>query len=54
MSAMKRLVTTLLAMLLVLQLAAQQGDVVLCQGFFSPWIEEGWDVKGDNWAVWYI
>lgn len=33
---------------------AQQGDVVLCEGFFNPWLEEGWDAKGDNWAVWYI
>lgn len=28
--------------------------MVLCEGFFNPWLEEGWDVKGDNWAVWYI
>lgn len=33
---------------------AQQGDVVLCEGFYAPWLEEGWDAKGDDWAVWYI
>ena len=40
--------------LLALPLWGQQGDIVLCEGFFNPWFEEGWDVKGDNWAVWYL
>lgn len=39
---------------IALQASAQQGDVVLCEGFFNPWLEEGWDVKGDNWVVWYL
>ena len=43
-----------MVMFFVSPLLAQQGDVVLCEGFFNPWLEEGWDVKGDNWAVWYI
>lgn len=41
-------------MFLFLPLFGQQGDVMLCEGFFNPWLEEGWDAKGDNWAVWYI
>ena len=51
---MKRLSSLILLMALALPLAAQQGDVVLCEGFFSPWLEEGWEVKGDDWVVWYI
>ncbi len=43
-----------MAVFLVSPLLAQQGDIVLCEGFFNPWLEEGWDVKGDDWAVWYI
>lgn len=37
-----------------LKASAQQGDVVLCEGFFNPWLEEGWDVQGDDWVVWYM
>ena len=33
---------------------AQRGDVVLCEGFYNPWLNEGWDVGGDDWVVWYI
>ena len=51
---MKRLLIFLLLVLSALSLAAQQGDIVLCEGFFNPWLDEGWDVKGDNWAVWYL
>ena len=35
-------------------LFAQQGDVVLCEGFYNSWLEEGWDATGDDWVVWYI
>ena len=28
--------------------------MVLCEGFFNPWLEEGWDATGDDWVVWYI
>ena len=51
---MKRLLTFLLLVLTALPLVAQQGDIVLCEGFFNPWLDEGWDVRGDNWAVWYL
>lgn len=51
---MKKHLLILLVLILTLPLFAQQGDVVLCEGFFNPWLEEGWDAKGDNWAVWYI
>ena len=51
---MNKRLLTLLVILLVSPLFAQQGDVVLCEGFFSPWLEEGWDAKGDDWVVWYI
>ena len=51
---MKRRWTFIILAFITLPLAAQQGDVVLCEGFFNPWLEEGWDVKGDNWAVWYL
>ena len=51
---MKKRLLTLFAIVFTLSLFAQQGDVVLCEGFFNPWLEEGWDVKGDNWAVWYL
>ena len=51
---MKRFLTFIVLILFALSLKAQQGDVVLCEGFFNPWLEEGWDVKGDNWAVWYL
>lgn len=51
---MKRFLLFSLLILFALPLTAQQGDVVLCEGFFNPWLEEGWDVKGDNWAVWYL
>jgi len=51
---MKRLLSLIILILFILPLKAQQGDVVLCEGFFNPWLEEGWDAKGDNWVVWYI
>ena len=51
---MKSPLLTILLFLFTLPLFGQQGDVVLCEGFFNPWLEEGWDAKGDNWAVWYI
>jgi len=51
---MKKHLLTLLAILLTLPLFAQQGDVVLCEGFFNPWLEEGWDATGDDWVVWYL
>ena len=51
---MKHRFLTFLMMVFTLPLFAQQGDVVLCEGFFNPWLEEGWEAKGDNWAVWYI
>ena len=51
---MKRLLPFLLTVFLASSLSAQQGDVVLCEGFFNPWLEEGWDVKGDDWVVWYM
>lgn len=51
---MKRLLSFLTAVFMAASLFAQQGDVVLCEGFFNPWLDEGWDVKGDNWVVWYL
>ena len=51
---MKRLLTILLLINLAMPLMAQTGDVVLCEGFYSPWLNEGWDVGGDDWVVWYI
>ena len=51
---MKHRILTLFAIFLTSPLFAQQGDVVLCEGFFNPWLEEGWDAKGDDWVVWYI
>ncbi len=51
---MKKHLLSLLLFLFGLPLCAQQGDVVLCEGFFNPWLEEGWDAKGDDWVVWYI
>jgi hypothetical protein len=51
---MKSRLFAFLMFLFALPLFGQQGDVVLCEGFFNPWLEEGWDAKGDNWAVWYI
>ena len=51
---MKRWPIFLFLLFLTFEVVAQRGDVVLCEGFFSPWLEEGWDVKGDDWAVWYI
>jgi len=51
---MKRLLTILIAVFMTATLTAQQGDVVLCEGFFNPWLEEGWDVQGDGWVVWYL
>ena len=51
---MKHRLLTLFAIFLTSPLFAQQGDVVLCEGFFNPWLEEGWDAKGDDWVVWYI
>ena len=52
--SMKHRLLTLFAIILTTPLFAQQGDVVLCEGFFNPWLEEGWDAKGDDWVVWYI
>ena len=49
----KRLLT-IIVLLFSLQAFSQQGDVMLCEGFFNPWLEEGWDAKGDDWVVWYI
>ena len=51
---MKCRLLTLFLVFFTLPLFAQQGDVVLCEGFFNPWLEEGWDATGDDWVVWYI
>jgi hypothetical protein len=51
---MKRHLLTLFVLLFSLQTFSQQGDVVLCEGFFNPWLEEGWDARGDDWVVWYL
>ena len=51
---MKHRLLTFLAIVFTLPLFAQQGDVVLCEGFFNPWLEEGWDARGDDWVVWYV
>lgn len=51
---MKKFLLYITLVWLCLPLKAQQGDVVLCEGFFNPWLEEGWDATGDDWAVWYI
>ena len=51
---MKKHLLTLFAILLTAPLFAQQGDVVLCEGFFNPWLEEEWDAQGDDWVVWYV
>ncbi len=51
---MKKYLLTLLTVIFTLPIFAQQGDVVLCEGFFNPWLEEGWDAKGDDWVVWYL
>lgn len=51
---MNRLFLILLLVLFAVPIEAQTGDVVLCQGFYSPWLEEGWEVVGDEWVVWYF
>ena len=51
---MKSRLLTLLVVLLTMPLFAQQGDVVLCEGFYNSWLGEGWDATGDDWVVWYI
>jgi hypothetical protein len=51
---MKHHLLTLLAIILFSPLFAQQGDLVLCEGFFNPWLDEGWDATGDDWVVWYV
>lgn len=51
---MKRYLLTLVAVILTLPLFAQRGDIVLCEGFYNPWLEEGWEAKGDDWVVWYL
>ena len=51
---MKRHLLTLFVLLFSLQTFSQQGDVVLCEGFFNPWLEEGWNARGDDWVVWYL
>ena len=48
------MLSILLLIGLAIPLTAQRGDVVLCEGFYSPWLNEGWDVGGDDWVVWYI
>lgn len=51
---MKRRLLTFIVWLFSTGAFAQQGDVMLCEGFYTPWLEEGWDAKGDDWVVWYI
>lgn len=51
---MNRLFSFLFFVLFALPVTAQTGDVVLCQGFYSPWLDEGWEVTGDEWVVWYF
>ena len=51
---MKLRLLALFSIFLISPLIAQQGDVVLCEGFFNPWLEEGWEAKGDDWVVWYV
>ena len=51
---MKRLFFILFLVILALPTMAQRGDVVLCEGFYNAWLNEGWDVGGDEWVVWYI
>ena len=48
---MRRSLLTFFIWLFTLPLFAQQGDVMLCEGFFASWLEEGWDAKGDDWVV---
>lgn len=54
MRKVNRLFTLVLILFLTIPTMAQRGDVVLCEGFYSPWLDEGWDVGGDDWVVWYI
>lgn len=51
---MNRLFPFLFLVLFALPGRSQTGDVVLCEGFYSPWLDEGWDVSGDGWVVWYL
>ena len=51
---MKRRLLTFILWLFSMAAFAQQGDVMLCEGFYTPWLEEGWDAKGDDWVVWYV
>lgn len=51
---MKRFLLVVLLIGLSVVSPAQRGDVVLCEGFYSAWLDEGWDVGGDEWVVWYI
>ena len=51
---MNRLFTLVLILFLTIPTMAQRGDVVLCEGFYSPWLDDGWDVGGDEWVVWYL
>ena len=51
---MKRRLLTFIVWLFSMAAFAQQGDVMLCEGFYTPWLEEGWDAKGDDWVVWYV
>ena len=51
---MKRRLLTFIVWLFSMVAFAQQGDVMLCEGFYAPWLEEGWDAKGDDWVVWYV
>ena len=51
---MNRLFSFVFLVFLVVPMMAQRGDVVLCEGFYNPWLDEGWDVGGDDWVVWYL
>ena len=48
---MKSRLLLFIALWIAVPLLGQQGDVVLCEGFFNPWLDEGWDANGDDWAV---
>jgi len=50
----KRFLLVILIIGFSFPLTAQRGEVVLCEGFYNAWLNEGWDVGGDEWVVWYL
>ena len=51
---MKRIFSVMMLLSCFLTMRAQIGDVVLYQGFYAAWLDEGWGVSDEDWVAWFL